>query len=379
MFRLTALVLLMGLSPALTALDQTNLVPVKDLKHQWLTVDRSGKQYIPYIQGRPLSYPVLGLILDRGDGSGLIFRVCVPVGTSVFINNMIVSRSDTGGCIYYDMDSLSSIYSDQSLFFSFFKRNLDPGAVTTTLVTRQPLTEFQGVTNPTIQITRRYQDQFADFFVVAILLVTAFYAFLINRYPKGHRDFFNFSKAFSLTLKEEKVLTQRNMSTANILFFCLYGMAIALVIILFWKVFDGIPEMFEFISLNTFKSCFFGWLGLSLIAFCVVELKYLLIKILSSLLNVDKIAQIHFFDFMRIGLIFISLTLIAASALYLSSMNQFVLFTVLLYLFIILLVVRIVIILFKLIGDSSFRKIHLISYLCTTEILPLLIGIRIFF
>ena len=74
-------------------------------------------------------------------------------------------------------------------------------------------------------------------------------------------------------------------------------MIIALVIILFWEIFGGIPEIFEFISLSTFKSCLIGWLILSFIAFCVVELKYLLIRILSSLLNVDKIAQIHFFDF----------------------------------------------------------------------------------
>jgi hypothetical protein len=182
-----------------------------------------------------------------------------------------------------------------------------------------------------------------------------------------------------LTLKEEKVLTQRNMGTANILFFCLYGMIIALVIILFWKVFDGIPELFEFISLSTFRSSLFGWLALSAIAFCVVELKYLLIKILSSLLNVGKIAQIHFFDFISIGLIFVSTTLIAASAFYLSSIDRSMVFTVLLYIFVFLLGVRIMILLFKLIGEGSFRKIHLISYLCTTEILPLLIGIRIFF
>jgi len=156
-------------------------------------------------------------------------------------------------------------------------------------------------------------------------------------------------------------------------------MIIALVIMLFWKIIGGIPEIFEFISLSTFNSCLFGWLALSAMAFCVVELKYLLIRVLSSLFNADKIAQIHFFDFIRIGLIFISAILTAASAFYLSSIDRYMVFTILLYLFVFLLGVRILILFFKLIGDGSFRKIHLISYLCTTEILPLLIGIRIFF
>jgi hypothetical protein len=246
-------------------------------------------------------------------------------------------------------------------------------------MTSQPVNELLGQTDPTVQIRKRTRDQFTNFFVVAILIMSAFYAFLINRYPKGHRDFFNLSKAFSLSLKEEKVLTQRNMSTANTMFFCLYGMSIALVIILFWRIFGGIPEILEFVTLTTFWSCLFSWIALSAIAFCVVELKYLLIRILCSLLNVEKIAQIHFFDFMRIGLIFICTTLMVASVLYLSDWNQVVSFKVVLYAFIALLGIRIIILLFKLIGETSFRKIHLISYLCTTEILPLLIGIRIFF
>ena len=378
MYRFLVLMIFVGFSLASTAQD-SELVAVKDLRNQWLTVDRSGDQYIPYIDGRSLNYPVLGLILDKGESTGLTLNACIPAGTSVFVNNMIVFRADSERCLLYNVDSLMARYESTSLFLSFYKNNLDPTAVTTTLMTRQPVHAQQGPVNPTLQITKRAQNQFADFYVVAILLVAGFYAFLINRYPKGHRDFFNFSKAFSLTLKEEKVLTQRNMGTANILFFVLYGMAMALVIVLFWEIFDGIPEIFSFISLSTFKSCLVGWLILSFIAFCVVELKYLLIRVVSSLLNVDKIAQIHFFDFVRIGLIFIGITLLAASILYLSRIEIQVVFTTLLYLFVILLGIRIVILLFKLIGDTSFRKIHLISYLCTTEILPLLIGIRIFF
>lgn len=355
------------------------MVPVKDLKNQWLTVDRNATNYVPYVEGRSLNYPVLGLVLDAGVGTGLILSACIPAGTSVFVNNNIVQQTGSQGCVFYDVDSLKSQYNSTSLFLSFFRKNLNPDMVSTTLVTRQPVGKLQGQSKPTVQITRRTGDQFMDFFIVAILLTAAYYAFLVNRYPRGNKDFFNFSKAFSLMLKEEKVLTQRNMTTTNTLFFWMYAMIIALVIMLFWHVFGGIPEIFGFISLATFKSCLLSWAALSLIAFGVVELKYLLIKILSSLLNVDKIAQIHFFDFIRISLIFVGTILIVASFFYLTGLAQRVPFIILLYAFVVLLGVRIVILLFKLIGDTSFRKIHLISYLCTTEILPLLIGIRIFF
>lgn len=379
MYKLIVSIVVWGWASMLVAQSSTQWLPVEDLKSDWLTIDRAGERYVPYVNRRSLYSPVLGMMLDAREVSGLTLGICIPEGTSVFINNKIVDQTMYQGCHYYDLDSLNAHYGGSTMFLSLFRKNLDPGEVSTTLMTRQPVNELLGETTPLVQIKKRLPDPFTDFFIVAILIMSAFYSFLVNRYPKGHRDFFNLSKAFSLTLKEEKVLTQRNMSTANTMFFWLYGMSIALVIILFWHIFGGIPEILDFVILNTFWSCLFSWVALSAIAFCVVELKYLLIRILCSLLNVERIAQIHFFDFMRIGLIFICSVLVTASVLYLSNLNQLVPFTIVLYAFVGLLAIRICILLFKLIGETSFRKIHLISYLCTTEILPLLIGIRIFF
>ena len=379
MFRTVLLLVLLAITSDSLAQNQTQLVPIKELSSSWLTVDRQGENYVPYIRGRSLNYPVIGLLLEAGDTPGLLLQCCVQQGTSIFINNRIVDRTGSDACLYYDLDSLRTRVDKKTIFLSFFQQNLDPNQLSTTLMTRQPVRDLQGKSQPTAQITKRSADPFPDFFVVAILMVLAFYAFLINRYPRGHRDFFNFSKAFSLTLKEEKVLTQRNMSTVNTLFLCMYGMILSLLIMLFWKIFQFIPELFGFVDLSTFRSCMFSWLALSFMAFCVVELKYLLIKILCTLLNFDKIAQIHFFDFIRISLIFVGSIFLIASAMYLGNLSGGMPYTIILYVFVTLLGVRIIILLFKLIADTSFRKIHLISYLCTTEILPLLIGIRIFF
>jgi hypothetical protein len=363
----------------LQAQDTGQLVAIRALESSWLTVDRGGQNYVPYIKGRSLNYPVIGLLLDTDDSKGLVLKCCVQQGTSVFVNNRIVDQTTLNACRYYDVDSLKSQYQRGSLFISFYQENLDPKLLSTTLMTTHPAPDIQARSKPTVQIIKRSSDQFADFFVMAILSVAAFFAFLINRYPKGHRDYFNFSKAFSLSLKEEKVLTQRNMSIVNTLFIWMYAMVISLLIVLFWKIFDAVPNLFDFVELTTLKTCFFSWLTMSFMTFCVLELKYLLIKILCSLLNVEKIAQIHFFDFLRLSLIFVGITFIGASSLYLSNLSRELPYTIILYIFIALLGVRIIILLFKLIGDTSFRKIHLISYLCTTEILPLLIGIRIFF
>ena len=175
-------------------------------------------------------------------------------------------------------------------------------------------------------------------------------------------------------------MAQRTMTTANALFMWGHSMVISLVILVFWKILGGIPDVFQFISLQTIKSSIISWLVFALLVFATIGLKYILIRTLCSLLNFEKIAQIHFFDFIRLSMIFASFTLIVLTIIFFIRFDyQLMPFTIVLYAFIAFLIVRMGIVLLKLIAGSTFRKVHLISYLCTTEILPLLIGIRIFF
>lgn len=380
MFRLLLSIVLVLTPFNATSQSTERLVTIDDLQSTWLTVDRAGKQYIPYVLGSSLNYPVIGLLLNTTSQAGLILECCFPEGTSVFVNNQIVDHSDRRTCRYYNIDSLSASYQGNAIFVSFYRVNMVPSSLTTRLLIKQPQAVLALTADKTAQIFKRPLSGFTNFYFSIILLIAAYYAFLINQYPRAYRDFFNFSKAFSPTLKEEKILSQRTMSTANALFLWGHSMILAVVIIFFWRVLGGIPDVFGFVGLQTFKSSLFSWLILSAIVYITIGLKYLLIRTLCSLLNFEKIAQIHFFDFFRLSMMFTSPVLMVLTIMHLNELDyQIMPYQVVLYIFITLLVARIVVLVMKLIGGSSFRKIHLISYLCTTEILPLLIGVRIFF
>ncbi len=362
-----------GQSPA-------ELVPVQDLQKHWLTVDRSGERYVPHVAGTTLNYPVIGMLINTSAEAGLILECCFSGGTAVFINNRIVDRTNTRICRYLNIDSLAEVYADDEIFISFYADQLDPATLKTTLHAKQKIIPGKVQEDNTAQVKKRVSNDFANFYILAVLFISGFYAFLINQFPKAYRDFFNFSKAFSPSLKEEKVLAQRTTTTANALFMWGHSMVISLVILMFWKILGGIPDVFQFISLQTIKSSIISWLIFALLVFATIGLKYILIRTLCSLLNFEKIAQIHFFDFIRLSMIFASFTLIVLTIIFFIRFDyQLMPFTIVLYAFIAFLVVRMGIVLLKLIAGSTFRKIHLISYLCTTEILPLLIGIRIFF
>ena len=379
MFRLILIAYFWCLCVGVSAQNQ-QLVPVQDLKKDWLTVSRDGQGYVPYVAGTSLSYPVVGILVNTSSEAGLVLECCVQQGTSIFINNKIVDRTDNSLCRYFNIDSLAQAYTEDDLFVSFFSDQLNPSLLTTTLLASQKVLVGNVAEDNSAQVKKRPANDFANFFMLAVLFIAAFYAFLINQYPRAYRDFFNFSKAFSPTLKEEKILSQRTMTTANALFMWGHSMVISLIVVLFWKNLGGIPDLFKFVSLQSLNSAIVSWLFLALLVYLTIGLKYLLIRILCSLLNFEKIAQIHFFDFIRLSMIFASFTLITLAVIFFIQFDQPLnLFKIILYAFIAFLVARMSIVLLKLIAGSTFRKVHLISYLCTTEILPLLIGIRIFF
>lgn len=355
-------------------------VPVQDFSAHWLTVDRSGEQFTPYVMGNSLNYPMIGIMINTSAHSGLVLESCVPVGTAIFVDNKIVTRTQATGCLYYSIDSLGRVHQKDELFISFFNENLQPQLLTTRLMTEVIAQSEITPASNTAQIKKRVVSGFMDFFIVALIITLGLYAYLVNRFPRVYRDFFNFSKAFAPTLKEEKVLTQRNVATANGLFLLGYSLMIAMLMMLFWKMLGGIPQGFGFMDLQSFRGALISWLTLSVLVYATIGFKYLLIRILCNLLNVARVAAIHFFDFMRLSMIFVTATLLAVTLFYLGDLNvPTITYQVALYIFMALLIVRIVVILLKLIGGSAFRKVHLISYLCTTEILPLLVGFRILF
>ena len=164
----------LGFTLNLNAQNSSELVPIKDLKTNWLTVNREGQDYVPYINGGSLIYPVIGIILNSNEGAGLMFQACLPEGTAIFVDNKIVDRTPYEGCRLYNVDSLLSELNQESVFISFFKENLNPDLVSTMLMTRQTVNNLEVQSKVLPQIKKRSEDHFGDFFIVAILFIAVF-------------------------------------------------------------------------------------------------------------------------------------------------------------------------------------------------------------
>ena len=309
----------------------------------------------------------------------MFLQCCVPSGSGLYIENSLVDYASESNCFLLDVDSLGSAYPQDQVFISLYRRNFDSKQfVTSIVVPFQDEVEIAEIDSDMILLARE-PSYFTNFFIVALLILLAYYAALLNLYPKTFWEFFNVNKAFALKLKEEKVLTPSVFSRTNLLFFLGYGMVISFVGIVFWFVLKETPILFSFVNLESFTEAFISWVKLSVLVLVVLCLKYLLIASIGTLFNHRLIAPRHFYDFNRLSHIFLILIFSLAVITFMVLQNPpEIIYRTLFYALAFLLSLRVVILFFKLLDSASFRNFHLFSYLCTTEILPLIIGIKIF-
>jgi hypothetical protein len=121
------------------------------------------------------------------------------------------------------------------------------------------------------------------------------------------------------------------------------------------------------------------WFKLSTIIFYVFLLKIMIIFLLTRLFAMRGMARFHFFNWVRLLLIVFGAAAILLFMYFISRGESPGFFVVFLSFIIITLVVWIVLAFFKLSGRSEHSMFHLFSYICATEIIPLLITVKVLF
>jgi len=118
--------------------------------------------------------------------------------------------------------------------------------------------------------------------------------------------------------------------------------------------------------------------GLIFAFFALLLGKYLLIQAVGSVFKLSGVTHVHFYEYLLFSRVFYTVVVFLQFALFLvapvwvSVIAEVVIWIVLLFN-----IVRIVIINSVLSRLTSAKNLYLFSYLCTTELIPLLIGIKI--
>lgn len=356
--------------------DNENMV-IQDLKRFWVTYDDAYESYRPYFTGSEAAQNSISFYLDGRRFKPYSLALTLPSGSYVFINNALAGHFPNEGRHYLNIDSLIKKYHSDSLFFTIFNE-YKAADVAETVITRQSLLASLGLAdnNAFLNLRDRETDYFKEVFITLCIGWLVLLAVGYNLFEKSYREFFSWGRAFAMRLREENVLKNRPFSRENIMFFVVYSYLFSLIFFSVKHYFRPDAPWFDFISFGNYPQAMVSFVLFMTGIFILLLAKYLLLINMGAIFDLRNLIIVHFIDYVRISLVLYSVVLAILVIIFLSDIGIGLTVTHVVYLLIASALLRVVVVFFKLANNSNYKFVHLFSYLCTTEIAPLVVALK---
>jgi hypothetical protein len=352
--------------------DDENYTVIKDLRKDWVTLSKNNS-YIPFIENSNEQSPVISFKVDLKQYQGLLFKCCLPKGSTILINQKIVDYQENSSCILYELDSLYKQYKLPSVWVSIYNSHRAYPQILTQLVEKK--NENIGNNLPMVRSSAEIQN----FFAAGLIVLLLFYAILSHRFPKVFKNYHSFRNISSLNLQEDMYTRIKLLNSTNLMFLLHYGLLVAYLIIIFAYSANVLEIRLPGYPLDSFSDFFAVWIKVALLVIGVFALKYVMVAAVGALFQLSRIVQHHILDYFRMSLTYgvILFTILVFTYLGLGK-NYTIYYNIFVYSVVVFTLLRVFLLYHRLFDISSFRNIYLFSYICTSEILPLFIGFKFF-
>lgn len=353
-------------------IDTLDNTKVTELTEDWLYYDEKFNSYFPYINYEVKGNSISQLIdLDKYKPYNLNFTAAP--GLSLFINEKLFYKNNTSETknIRLKIGEINYFQKGDKELITFYHPQgelpLNVFFIGHSVNANLPI----NLLNQSIQMVPREIASRKDVFIISFLLILVILAILRNRYPKKYHEFSHFN---NIIPSMDEDVTYDLSSVPVLLFVMINSLCSALILFLIYDQF----ELYTLDFLNIFYDRpVLGVLLVSIGFFFIFIIKYIYLKIAGWIFNLSEMVKVQFFELMKvsfkINLFLAVLTIIFYCSSYFQvqlNYDYFFYFTIISLLIVLM---RVGYLAFKL---SGFRNIYLFSYLCTTEILPLVIIIK---
>ena len=353
------------LSLQVFAADTTRVI--KDLSKEWLVYNPSYRTYIPYL---------------------------TSIKNTDYLNNWVSLKEYSGYSLHFNAMPNSSLFVNNRLWYENLSGNSEDVVLKLNSLGEQPKTSLITVYNPKkifpdyeyigysseakntlvkASLKKRSQNIAINYNIIVILFLLAVIALLKNRFPRYYRSLVGFNE-----VPVEDFHEQTFISNPLILFIVINSIIFTYIFLIIKEKID-IPGLahIETLKFNSFSDivylcCFF------MAAFlCKLIYQWFIGDLFSFL----KIVKMQFYELIKVTfkfnlllLFILFITLRYWHELPFSISSQLVLITAGIFAGVIILRI-----LFLFVRINLHRNIYLFSYLCISEILPLLVIIKLFF
>lgn len=211
-----------------------------------------------------------------------------------------------------------------------------------------------------------------------ILSVILLCVFTISKiiFPKLFAESITWDKLFGFRIKEDLGSSIRPFSTEHIYFTALFSFNLSFVLLFTVNALTTEQVAFDLLKVLGVGQGILVWIVLGLILNLAIYLKYVLLFMIGWLFHMRQTVGRHFTDYINASALFyllvaLSVTLSAYSTFIASELFlQTILISIVVFIF-----YRTVLLYIKLMQLSPYSKLFIFSYICTTELIPVLIGL----
>lgn len=345
---------------------------LKDLKDTWRFYSEKDNALLPYIPENNVNTRTLYFYTEPGKYPGESLIIAFQDGASLWINDQLVRYYEKADTVHFSMDSLTSLYSPGILNMVLYHPSRSLTGVFTVVGSKIDAGFAALVINP---IVPRSINTSRNYFIIIGILIVVFYTVLLNLYPKDSRIFFSLGTALFSNTSSDELFKPKTITKAQFLYLLALSSIIAFLILVYHNN-VGIAAMDNWLRES---SLFFSWSVLTLAFFILSILKYLLILIMCNLFDISDKVNYYFFEITIFSTVFYSGLFITISIVGLAfSYYTPAVLAFMFYLVITFYLLRTAIMFLKIRSKTTVKNLHLFSYLCTTELLPVIIGMKYF-
>lgn len=345
------------------------LYVVDDLQDDWLVFE--GGEYRPFAPKKDAGVEAIYFQLDATKHKGEYVQIGGKYVKAVFINGKLVASGDLRHATY-SLDSLRNKFYSSFLSFGVYAGDIYPENLKSVLVSAE---------KPGLQDTgdvERPRSYFHDF-VVSVMIFLFVLLIVITQLTKVPLSFFFARRMFSGHESEEVQLYTRIASTTNILFYIFTSMVIGFyLMVIFRFTGDRFVTGLDYVA-DTYFGTILKWGKLSTVLLIAFFVKIGLILLFSYTFGMREYLGFQVVNWMRLMMVVLGMLTLVLVVYFLSRGISESVYVAFLGGLVSVLSAWLIIFFAKVARRPGLSLFHIFSYLCATEVIPLLIAVKLLF
>jgi hypothetical protein len=349
---------------------------LRDLGSEWKVYSKSEDALVPYIESVNSNLTNIYISVDPEEYYDHGILIDFKKKSALFINNQLAYNAPGPERIILSIDSLAKIYATGKLLFSIYSekgiQDIETSLVSYTKKNPILMDEIDH-----LSIHSRTDLPLWDFMKLGVIIISIFYVILINIGGRVFNNYYNILRSFARASADEFLNRTKKITRIDLI----YIIVLALVLSFFIVVIQDHHMMSDIKrNLDSLGALFIKWFWFFILIVIWIMLRLFIISLSSDLFRVRAIGTVHIFEYLRITN-FYSLLIFMVMVLFLFvfqvKLNLFS--SIILYSVVVIGVLRGMILYLKFLNSSDFTKLYLFAYLCSAELLPVIIGLKILF